>query len=65
MGRGWLGAGILAVFLVLGLVIAAAGSNAHMPTGALLEQAAENIRTFHSKETFTVQCKCSVAFICK
>ena len=42
MGRGWLGAGILAVFLVLGLVIAAAGSNAHMPTGALLEQAAEN-----------------------
>lgn len=41
MARGWLGVGILAVFLVLGLVLSTAADNAHMPTGALLEQAAE------------------------
>ena len=41
MVRGWLGAGILAVFLVLGLVTADAMDNAHLPTGELLEEAAD------------------------
>lgn len=41
MVRGWLGVGILVVFLILGLVTAGAMDNAHGPTGALLEQAAE------------------------
>ncbi len=41
MARGWLGAGILALFLVLGAVTSAAIGNAHLPTGKLLEQAAE------------------------
>ena len=41
MKRGWLGAGILAVFLALGLVVSALASNAHHPTGDMLEQAAE------------------------
>ena len=41
MGRGWLGAGILAVFLILGLVVSHLTDNAHLPTGELLEQAAQ------------------------
>ena len=41
MARGWLGAGILAVFLALGLMISGAAGRGHMPTGELLEQAAE------------------------
>jgi len=41
MARGWLGAGILAMFLVLGLVLSGATDRAHLPTGKLLEQAAE------------------------
>lgn len=41
MARGWLGVGILALFLALGFVTAKAMDNAHMPTQALLQQAAE------------------------
>lgn len=41
MVRGWLGVGILIVFLVLGLVTMRAMDKAHLPTGELLEQAAE------------------------
>ena len=41
MARGWLGAGILAVFLILGIVIAGQMDDAHLPTGELLSQAAE------------------------
>lgn len=41
MVRGWLGAGILVAFLVLGLVTMVVMDNNHLPTGELLEQAAE------------------------
>ncbi len=41
MVRGWIGAGILAVFLVLGLLVSYVMDQAHIPTGKLLEQAAE------------------------
>lgn len=41
MVRGWLGAGILVVFLVLGLVTAVVMDNTHLPTSDLLAQAAE------------------------
>ena len=41
MKRGWLGVGILAAFLVLGLVVSALACTTHQPTGDLLEQAAE------------------------
>ena len=41
MARGWLGVGILALFLALGFVTAKAMDNAHMPTQGLLQQAAE------------------------
>ena len=41
MKRGWLGAGILLVFLVLGLVVSALAAKAHEPTSDLLKQAAE------------------------
>ena len=41
MKRGWLGAGILAVFLALGLTVSALACKAHQPTKDLLEQAAE------------------------
>ena len=41
MVRGWLGVGILVVFLILGLVATAVMDNAHMPTCDLLSQAAE------------------------
>lgn len=41
MVRGWLGAGILAVFLVLGIVGAVCMDHAHMPAAQMLEQAAE------------------------
>ena len=41
MARGWLGAGILVVFLILGLVLSEVTDNAHLPTGDLLTQAAE------------------------
>ena len=41
MGRGWLGLGILIIFLALGFVVAEAMDSAHIPTEKLLEQAAE------------------------
>ena len=41
MKRGWFGAGLLAVFLGLGLLVSALVSNAHQPTSTMLEQAAE------------------------
>ena len=41
MSRGWLGAGILLLFLVLGLVVMAAMDSAHLATGQMLEQAAD------------------------
>lgn len=41
MKRGWFGAGLLVVFLVLGLVVSSLACKAHLPTGRLLEQAAE------------------------
>ena len=41
MARGWLGVGLLVVFLALGFVTTAVVDNAHLPTGELLEQAAE------------------------
>lgn len=41
MARGWFGVGILAVFLILGFVIAGQMDDAHLPTGELLTQAAE------------------------
>ena len=41
MIRGWLGAGILALFLILSLVTGELMDNAHAPTGELLDSAAE------------------------
>lgn len=41
MKRGWLGVGLLAVFLLAGMVISAVMSDAHMPTQDLLQQAAD------------------------
>ena len=41
MARGWLGAAILAVFFVLGIVVAGAMERTHLSTGELLTQAAE------------------------
>ena len=41
MVRGWLGAGILAVFLFLGLMTGSLMENAHIPTADLLDEAAE------------------------
>ncbi len=41
MARGYIGAGVLAVFLILGMITAAAMDNAHLPTGELLTQAAD------------------------
>ena len=41
MKRGWLGIGILIVFLALGLLVSALAAKAHEPTGDLLKQAAE------------------------
>ena len=41
MGRGWFGAAILAVFLVLGFISSSAMENAHYPTEDLLDRAAE------------------------
>ena len=41
MIRGWIGFGILIVFLVLGFVVSAGMDNAHSPTESLLVQAAE------------------------
>ena len=41
MVRGWIGGGILAVFLALGLLVSWVMDQAHIPTGRLLEQAAE------------------------
>ena len=41
MGKGWLGAGLLAVFLILGIALSAAADNTCLPTEQLLEQAAE------------------------
>ena len=41
MVRGWLGAGILALFLILSLVTGELMDNAHAPTGELLDSAAE------------------------
>ena len=41
MVRGWIGLGILLVFLALGVVTCVAMDKAHLPTGELLEQAVE------------------------
>ena len=41
MARGWLGAGILVVFLIFGLMLSGVTDKAHLHTGELLEQAAE------------------------
>lgn len=41
MARGWIGCGILAVFLALGLAVSWVMDQAHTPTETLLEQAAE------------------------
>jgi len=41
MGKGWLGAGLLAVVLVLGICLSAAADKTCLPTEYLLEQAAE------------------------
>ena len=41
MKRGWLGAGILVAFLMLGIGVSVLAGRAHFPTGSLLEQAAE------------------------
>ncbi len=41
MARGWLGVGILVVFLIGGIVAATEMDNAHLPTVELLEQASE------------------------
>ena len=41
MARGWLGAGVLVVFLVLSLVTTVAMDNAHQPACDLLSQAAD------------------------
>ena len=41
MKRGWLGAGILVIFLILGLAVSYFASKTHQPTSQLLEQAAE------------------------
>ena len=41
MGRGWFGAGLLVLFLILGLVVSGITDKAHIPTGDLLRQAAE------------------------
>lgn len=41
MKRGWLGVGILAAFLALGLVVSALACKAHQPAADILEQAAE------------------------
>ena len=41
MVRGWLGAGILAIFLLLGLVTGSLMENAHTSTAELLDSAAE------------------------
>ncbi len=42
MVRGWLGAGFLVLFLLLSILISVEMDNAHLPTGKMLEQAAEN-----------------------
>ena len=41
MGRFWIGVGLLAVFLCLGLWVAKAMDNVHVPVTQLLEQAAD------------------------
>ena len=41
MVRGWIGLGILLIFLALGIYAATAMAEAHLSTGELLEQAAE------------------------
>ena len=45
MGRGWLGAGLLALCLVLGIVLSVAADKTCLPTEKLLEQAAEKTLT--------------------
>lgn len=45
MVRGWLGVGILVLFLILGFVTAGAMDNTHIPTEKLLAQAAETALT--------------------
>ena len=42
MKRGWLGAGILVAFLVLGFGVSVAMDNAHLPASRWLDQAAEH-----------------------
>ncbi|MBR2937183.1 MAG: DUF4363 family protein [Oscillospiraceae bacterium] len=41
MARGWLGAGILVVFLAIGFMVSGVMDNAHAPSCDLLDQAAD------------------------
>ena len=41
MARGWIGAAVLVVFLILGFVVSGAMDNAHNPASDLLTQAAD------------------------
>ena len=41
MARGWIGAAVLVVFLILGFVVSGAMDNAHNPASNLLTQAAD------------------------
>ena len=41
MGKGWLGAGLLAVFLIFGICLSVMADTACLPTEDLLKQAAE------------------------
>ena len=45
MGRGWLGEGLLALCLILGIVLSVAADKACLPTESLLDQAAERTLT--------------------
>ena len=50
MARGWLGAVVLVVFLILGFVVSGAMDNAHNPASDLLRQAADMTLTGNFEE---------------
>ncbi len=54
MVRGWFGVAILIVFLLLGFVTAGVMDNAHLPTDALLAQAAEKTLNGDFEEAVTL-----------
>ncbi len=54
MVRGWLGVGILIVFLVAGFVTAGVMDHAHIPTEKLLAQAAEKTLNGSFEEAVTL-----------